>query len=55
MRIADVLGTILGDENVYGAIKGRAPAAPLTIVRISTDDAAGMCKAYGMGSGSAAS
>ena len=46
MQIADVLGTTLGDENVYGAINGRAPAAPLTIARISTDDVNGKCKAY---------
>ena len=46
MQIADVLGTTLGDDNVYGAINGRAPAAPLTIARISTDDVNGKCKAY---------
>ena len=46
MQIADVLGTMLGDDNVYGAIKGRAPAAPLTIARISTDDVNGKVKAY---------
>ena len=32
--------------NVFGAINGRAPAAPLTIARISTDDVNGACKAY---------
>jgi L-fucose isomerase-like protein len=46
MLIADVLGTTLGNENVFGAIKGRAKAAPLTIARISTDDVNGACKAY---------
>jgi L-fucose isomerase-like protein len=46
IQIADVLGTTLGNENVYGAINGRAPAAPLTIARISTDDVNGKCKAY---------
>ncbi len=46
MQIADVLGTTLGDDNVYGAIRGRAPAAPLTIARISTDDVSGVVKAY---------
>ena len=46
IQIADVLGTTLGNENVYGAINGRAPAAPLTIARISTDDVNGVCKAY---------
>ena len=43
MQIADVLGTTLGFENVYGAINGRAPSAPLTIARISTDDVNGKC------------
>jgi L-fucose isomerase-like protein len=46
MQIAEVLGTTLGNENVFGAINGRAPAAPLTIARISTDDVNGACKAY---------
>jgi L-fucose isomerase-like protein len=46
MRTAEVLGTTLGPDNVWGAIRGRAPAAPLTIARISTDDVNGMCKAY---------
>jgi L-fucose isomerase-like protein len=46
MQIADVLGTTLGDENVHGAINGRAPSAPLTIARISTDDVNGKIKAY---------
>ena len=46
MQIADVLGATLGDDNVYGAIKGRAPTAPLTIARISTDDVNGKVKAY---------
>ena len=42
----EILGTTLGEENVWGAINGRAPAAPLTIARISTDDVNGRCKAY---------
>jgi L-fucose isomerase-like protein len=46
MKTAEVLGTTLGADNVWGAINGRAPAAPLTIARISTDDVNGMCKAY---------
>jgi L-fucose isomerase-like protein len=46
MATAEVLGTTLGEENVWGAIAGRAPTAPLTIARISTDDVNGMCKAY---------
>jgi L-fucose isomerase-like protein len=46
MKTAEVLGTTLGADNVWGAINGRAPAAPLTIARISTDDVNGKCKAY---------
>lgn len=46
MKTAEVLGTTLGEENVWGAINGRAPAAPLTIARISTDDVNGKIKAY---------
>jgi L-fucose isomerase-like protein len=46
MKTAEVLGTTLGADNVWGAINGRAPAAPLTIARISTDDVNGVCKAY---------
>jgi L-fucose isomerase-like protein len=46
MKTAEVLGTTLGPDNVWGAINGRAPAAPLTIARISTDDVNGVCKAY---------
>ena len=46
MQFADVLSTTLGQESTYGSLAGRAPAAPLTIARISTDDVNGMCKAY---------
>jgi L-fucose isomerase-like protein len=46
MKTAEVLGTTLGPDNVWGAINGRAPTAPLTIARISTDDVNGTCKAY---------
>jgi L-fucose isomerase-like protein len=46
MKTAEILGTSLGSDVVWGAINGRAPAAPLTIARISTDDVNGMCKAY---------
>jgi L-fucose isomerase-like protein len=37
----DVLGTTLGPENCFGAIKGRAAPGPMTFFRISTDDAWG--------------
>lgn len=43
---APILGTIVGEENTYGALSGRTPAAPLTFGRISTDDSKGSIKAY---------
>jgi L-fucose isomerase-like protein len=46
MKTAEVLGTTLGSDKVWGAVAGRAPTAPLTIARISTDDVNGVCKAY---------
>jgi L-fucose isomerase-like protein len=42
----DVLGTTLGPENCFGAIKGQAAPGPMTFFRISTDDAWGTIKAY---------
>ena len=42
----DVLGTTLGAENCFGAIKGQAAAGPMTFFRISTDDSWGTIKAY---------
>jgi L-fucose isomerase-like protein len=42
----DVLGTQLGPENCFGAIKGQAAPGPMTYFRISTDDAWGTIKAY---------
>jgi len=43
---APILGTTVGEENTYGALKGRAPAGNLTFSRISTDDNEGLIKAY---------
>jgi L-fucose isomerase-like protein len=42
----DVLGTTLGQENCFGAVKGKVKAGPMTYFRISTDDAFGIIKAY---------
>ncbi|MBN1184469.1 MAG: fucose isomerase [Bacteroidales bacterium] len=42
----DVLGTVLGQENCFGAVKGKVKAGPLTYFRISTDDTMGMIKSY---------
>lgn len=43
---APILGTTVGEENTYGALAGRTPAAPLTYGRISTDDPKGIIKTY---------
>ncbi|MEX0332606.1 MAG: L-fucose/L-arabinose isomerase family protein [Puniceicoccaceae bacterium] len=43
---APILGTSVGEENTYGALDGRTPAAPLTFGRLSTDDATGTIKGY---------
>ena len=43
---APILGSSLGVENTWGALDGRTPARPLTFGRISTDDTAGVIRAY---------
>jgi L-fucose isomerase-like protein len=43
---APILGSLLGVENTYGALEGRAPAGPLTYGRITTADADGCIRAY---------
>jgi L-fucose isomerase-like protein len=43
---APILGSILGEQNTYGAMAGRTPAGPVTFARVSTDDAAGCIRAY---------
>jgi L-fucose isomerase-like protein len=43
---APILGTTLGEENTYGALDGRTPAAPLTFGRLTTDDTTGRIRAY---------
>ncbi len=43
---APILGTIVGEENTYGALEGRTPASPLTFGRFTTDDNAGVIRAY---------
>ena len=42
----DVLGASLGEENCFGAVKGKVAAGPFTYFRISTDDLKGSIKAY---------
>jgi L-fucose isomerase-like protein len=48
---APILGTVVGEQNTYGALAGRTPAGPLTYGRLSTDDVAGKIRAY-VGEGS---
>ena len=35
---APILGTMLGEQNTYGALAGRTPSGPVTFARVSTDD-----------------
>ncbi len=43
---APILGSTLGLGNTYGALEGRAPAAPLTFGRLTTIDTTGCIRAY---------
>src|SRR5690606_20146697 len=43
---APILGTVVGEENTYGALDGRTPASPLTYGRLTTDDTEGVIRAY---------
>ena len=43
---APILGTMLGEENTYGALEGRTPAGPMSFCRISTDDISGKIRAF---------
>lgn len=42
----DVLGTVLGSEDTFGAIKGKVAGGKMTYFRISTDDNKGLIKTY---------
>lgn len=42
----DVLGTVLGSEDTFGAVKGKVAAGKMTYFRISTDDTSGRIKSY---------
>jgi L-fucose isomerase-like protein len=42
----DVLGTVLGQERCFGAVKGKVKAGPMSFFRLSSDDRAGTLKAY---------
>lgn len=43
---APILGTVLGEENTFGALEGRTAAGPVTFARVSTDDLKGRIRAY---------
>lgn len=43
---APILGTTLGEENTFGAMKGRTPAGPVSFARVTTDDRIGEIRAY---------
>jgi L-fucose isomerase-like protein len=43
---APILGTMLGEENTFGALEGRTPSGPMTFGRVSTDDISGRLRAY---------
>lgn len=47
----DVLGTVLGSEDTFGAVKGKVAPGNMTYFRISTDDNKGIIKSY-LGEGS---
>jgi len=42
----DVLGTVLGHEDTFGAIKGKVAPGDFSFFRISTDDPKGIIKSY---------
>ncbi len=42
----DVLGSTLGKENCFGAVKGQVAQGPMTFVRITSDDVSGKLRAY---------
>ncbi len=42
----DVLGSVLGKENCFGAVKGKVQPGPMTFFRASSDDRRGTIKAY---------
>jgi L-fucose isomerase-like protein len=42
----DLLGTVLGHEDTFGAVKGTVAAGDFTFFRISTDDTLGSIKSY---------
>jgi hypothetical protein len=46
MANAEILATVLGTENTYGTVSGRATPGPMTYARITTDDRRGCIRTY---------
>jgi L-fucose isomerase-like protein len=42
----DVLGTTLGRENCFGAVKGKVSAGPMSFFRMHTDETEGLIRSY---------
>jgi L-fucose isomerase-like protein len=42
----DILGTVLGQEGTFGAVKGKVAPGDMTYFRISTDDTRGKIRSY---------
>jgi L-fucose isomerase-like protein len=42
----DILGTVLGQEDTFGAVKGKVAEGAMTYFRVSTDDTRGRIKSY---------
>lgn len=42
----DILGTVLGQEDTFGAVKGKVAPGKMTYFRITTDDTKGIIKSY---------
>jgi L-fucose isomerase-like protein len=42
----DVIGSVVGKEKCFGAVKGKVRSGPMTFFRASTDDQLGTIKAY---------
>ena len=42
----DILGSVLGDQTTFGALKGRVKAGDMTYLRLSTDDRQGKVRGY---------
>jgi len=51
VKTAPILGSIVGTDRTWGALEGRTSARPLTFGRLTTDDNAGVLRAY-VGEGS---